>query len=181
MKKILLFIVFCLVIGVTASAKPNKSAPTTYKVEKAFNVYQGGSEIKVGSTISPATVVEIKGNGYLMFVDNNAKKRYYVSRKCKSTVKSLVVEVKKPKSVSKIYLEQMMTDSKRYEYSSAGNVERVPTPETINVETDANGDIEVYMIDDNKSVDSDNAIENSNKGKSKSKTKTKGKSKSKKK
>ena len=151
MKKILVFTVLCLVIGVSASAKAPKSKTPktkTYKVEKTFEVYTGNSKVESGATITANSVIEIKANGYLMFVDNSGKKRYYVNRSCKSKVKDLIAQVKNPKSVSKSFLEEMMTKSQRFQYSSAGNVERKPTPIIINgVETDENGEIKVYMIE----------------------------------
>ena len=156
MKKILLFTLLCLVIGGTANAKVTKTTkakPKTekvnaYKVEQANKAFVGQTPIAVSSSINDNTVIEIKENGYLMFVDDVAKKRYYVSRPCKTALKNLVTEVKKPKSVAKSFLESMMTKSKRNDYSSSGNVERKPTPVIIkNVELDDNGEMKVYMIE----------------------------------
>lgn len=132
----------------TTKAKPKAEKVTAYEVEKANKAFVGQTPIAVSSSINDNTVIEIKENGYLMFVDNVAKKRYYVSRPCKASLKNLVAEVKKPKSVAKSFLESMMTKSKRHDYSSSGNVERKPTPVIIrNVELDDNGEMKVYMIE----------------------------------
>lgn len=154
MKKFLFFTLLCLVIGLAANAKVSKTkankaskAQISYKVEKAYQVFQGDNSVTPGDVINASTVVEIKDNGYLLFVDNTAKKRYYVSRTCKAKMQDITSEAKKPKSVSKSMLESMMTKSKKYGYSSSGNVERKPTLEYIDVETDENGDIKVYMIE----------------------------------
>lgn len=153
MKKILLFTLLCVVIGFTAGAKVTKAKPKvakvkTYKVEQVNKVYVDDNLVAMGSSINGNTVIEIKSNGYLMFVDNDAKKRYYVSRVCKSMLKDLVSEVKKPKSVAKSFLESVMTKNKRADYSSAGNVERKPTPVFIkDVEVNDKNEMQVYMIE----------------------------------
>lgn len=159
MKKLLLFTLVCLVIGVSAEAKVNKKDPkpatkakttkvATYKVEKAQSAFSNGNDLTQGDEINGNSVVEIMENGFLMFVDNVAKKRYYVSRACKAKVKDLVAMVKKPKSISKAFLENMMTMSQKYAYSSVGNVERDRVPVSLdNVETDEKGEIKVYMIE----------------------------------
>lgn len=158
MKKILFFALLCLVIGVTANAKVTKSTKakpnaaktqvSTYKVEQVNKVFMGENPISIGSSINGNTMVEIKEKGYMMFVDNVAKKRYYVSRPCKAMIKNLVTEVKKPKSVAKSFLESVMTKNKNADYSSSGNVERKPTPVWIeNVEVNDKGEMKVYMIE----------------------------------
>lgn len=151
MKKFLVFIVLCLVIGVSANAKaPKSKSPKakTYKVEKTFEVYIDNSKVETGATLTGNSVVEIKENGYLMFVDNTGKKRYYLKRSCKSKIKDLIAQVKKPKSVTRSFLEEMMSMSERSAYSSAGNIERRPNIIHLNdLEVDENGEIKVYMIE----------------------------------
>ena len=155
MKKFLLFILMCLVIGASASAKVNKGkvvktkrAQVTYKVENVNEVYLGTDRVTYGSTLNGNSVVEIRDNGYLMFVDNTAKKRYYVGRKCKARLQDLVNEVKKPKPINKGFLEYMMTQKNNTDYGSAGNVLRKPIPVYIDgVEEDKDGNIQVFMIE----------------------------------
>ena len=162
MKKILLLIVLCLLVGATADAaqkgkkkatktKAKTTAVATYKVEKAHEVYCDGQEVMEGTNLSANSTVEIKGKGYLMIVNANAKKRYYVSKAMKAKVADVVKEVAKPKSVSKAYLESLMTEKKNTHdrSNSYGNVERKPMPVFIDgVETDKNGEMKVYMIEE---------------------------------
>lgn len=159
MKKTLLLIVMCLLVGATAGAKtkakPKAVKTQTYTVEKAHNVYDNGIKVSVEQTLTDKSQIEITENGYLMIVNQKAKKRYYISKPIKSTVKNLVALVKAPKSVSKAYLESMMTNRQnrsRDTYSSAGYVTMRPGPgEDVyleNVEADKNGEIKVYMIEE---------------------------------
>ena len=157
MKKTLLFIILCLLVGVTASAKVKpkpKAAAATYTVEKAHNVYSNGAEVTELSTLTDKSVIEIENNGYIMFVNQKAKKRYYISKPQKGTVKNLIAIVKAPKAVSKYYLESMMSEKQsrsRDTYSSAGYVTmRPPAVYLDNVEADKNGDIKVYMIEEDE-------------------------------
>ncbi len=161
MKKILLLIVLCLLVGATADAqkgkrkatktKANTTAVATYKVEKAHEVYCDGNEVMQGANLSANNTVEIKGKGYLMIVNTKAKKRYYISKAMTARVADVVKEVTKPKSVSKAYLESLMTEKQNSnDYSNSyGNVLRAPMPVYLdNVKTDKNGEIKVYMIEE---------------------------------
>lgn len=159
MKKILLLIVLCLLVAVPVDAqrgkrtKKAKAATTaTYKVEKASEVYCDGSQVQEGAALSGNSTVEVKSNGYLMIVNTSAKRRYYISKAVKARVADVVKEVTKPKSVSKAYLESLMTKKQRDTYSNSyGNVERRPTPINFNgIETNKNGEIELYIIEDEK-------------------------------
>ena len=147
MKKTLLFIILCLLVGVTASAKVKpkpKAAAATYTVEKAHNVHSNGAEVTEQSTLTDKSVIEIENNGYIMFVNQKAKKRYYISKPQKGTVKNLIAIVKAP----------MMSEKQsrsRDTYSSAGYVTmRPPAVYLDNVEADKNGDIKVYMIEEDE-------------------------------
>lgn len=161
MKKILLLIVLCLLVGATADAQKGKKKATktkekttavaTYKVEKAHEVYCDGNEVVEGTTLSANNTVEIRSKGYLMIVNTNAKKRYYISKAVKARVADVVKEVTKPKSVSKAYLESLMTEKKNSnDYSNSyGNVLRNPMPVCLDdVKTDKNGELKVYMIEE---------------------------------
>lgn len=156
MKKVLLLIILCLIVGVPTDAKKvrkTKKASTTatYKVEKAFEVYCNGDKVLEGSELSGNSTIEVKNNGYLMIVNTSAKKRYYISKAMKAKVADVVKEVTKPKSVSKTYLESLMTEKsyKRERSNSYGNVERKPVPVIINgVETDEKGEMKVYIIEE---------------------------------
>lgn len=159
MKKVLLLIILCLMVGVPANAKKVKrtkakaNTTATYKVEKAYEVYCNDDRVLEGSELKGNSTIEVKSNGYLMIVNTTAKKRYYISKAIKAKVVDVVKEVTKPKSVSKTYLESLMTDksNKRERSNSYGNVERKPVPVIINgVETDEKGEMKVYMIEEEK-------------------------------
>ena len=159
MKKVLLLIILCLLVGATADAKKTKRNPAkpkantaaTYKVEKSHEVYCDGDCVEEGSALSANSTIEIKNKGFLMIVNTSAKKRYYISKAMKAKVADVVKEVTKPKSVSKYYLESLMTEKKNSnDYSNSyGNVLRKPIPVYLDdVKTDKNGEIKVYMIAD---------------------------------
>lgn len=159
MKKVLLLIILCLIVGVPTEAKKVKrtkakaKTTATYMVEKAFEVYCNDDKVSEGSELKDNSTIEVKSNGYLMIVNTKAKKRYYISKAIKAKVVDVVKEVTKPKSVSKTYLESLMTEKsyKRERSNSYGNVERKPVPVIINgVETDEKGEMKVYMIEEEK-------------------------------
>lgn len=160
MKKILLFTLMCLVISVSADAKviKRKTVKSTktkttkvisYDVENVRKVFVNDNLIHGGDVINDNSIVDIKDGGYLMFVDNTSKKRYCVTRVIKSKVKDLVTMVKKPKSISKAFLADMMLSRHKDEYSSAGNVERQTTMPIVlyQIETDENDEAKVYIIE----------------------------------
>ncbi len=153
MKKfIILLMILALAVGASAKkVKKSKAAPSTYQVEKVFNVTSDGKDVMLGDILSANTVVTIQSNGYLMIVDNAKKKRYFVTKKCSMKVKDLTASTTKPKNVTKYYLEDMMNGMRRSDstkYGSAGAVERKPIFEAIKgVETDAQGNMEVYMVE----------------------------------
>ena len=159
MKKTLLFIVLCLLIGATAGAKTKgrtkgkAKANTTYMVEKAFQVCSNGKALSEGATLSPNSRIEIKDCGFLMFVDQKAMKRYYVSKSQKGKVKDIVKDIKEPKSVSRAYLESIMGDNyRRYRKTNGakGSVEGRPGTIIIDIddkEFDENGEIKVYILE----------------------------------
>lgn len=159
MKKILLFIVLCLLIGSTAGAKTKGrtkgkvKANTTYMVENAYQVCSNGKDVEKGATLSPNSRIEIKDCGFIMFVDQKAKKRYYVSKPQKGKVKDIVKDIKEPKSVSKAYLESIMGDNcRRYQKinGAKGSVEGKPATVNIDIdynEFDENGEIKVYILE----------------------------------
>ncbi|MBO4722747.1 MAG: hypothetical protein J5629_07420 [Muribaculaceae bacterium] len=159
MKKVLLLIILCLLVGATADAQKGNRKPAkakaktaaTYKVEKSHEVYCNGNCVLEGTTLSANNTIEIKDNGFLMIVNTSAKKRYYISKAKTAKVADIVKEVTKPKSVSKYYLESLMTEKQNSnDYSNSyGNVLRKPTPVYLDdVKTDKNGEIKVYMIAD---------------------------------
>lgn len=161
MKKFLFFVTFSLLLAFFAGAK-------SYKVEKAFMVSLNGKAVAPGAVINDDNIIIIEGGGYVMFVDQKGKKRYYVSRSGSSTVEDLVKMTKKPKKVAKAYLENLMTKKQASAYSSMGSVERVTTgdgenqhkrikvpvtseiePVIIeNAEGDKKGNIKVYIVKD---------------------------------
>lgn len=153
MKKVLLLIILCLMVGVPANAKKVKrtkakaNTTATYKVEKAYEVYCNGEKVLEGSELSGNSNIEVKSNGYLMIVNTSAKKRYYISKAMTAKVADVVKEVTKPKSVSKGYLESLINKKRNDRSNSYGNVERKPVDVTIDgVEVDKNGEMKVYMI-----------------------------------
>lgn len=154
MKKVLLLIILCLIVGVPTDAKKVKNTKknhttATYKVEKAYEVYSNGDKVMEGSELSGNSNIEVKSNGYLMIVNTSAKKRYYISKAMKAKVADVVKEVTKPKSVSKGYLESLINKKRNDRSNSYGNVERKPVFITIDgVEVDKNGEMKVYMIEE---------------------------------
>jgi hypothetical protein len=154
MKKVLLLIILCLIVGVPTDAKKvkktkNANTTATYKVEKAYEVYSNGDKVLEGSELSGNSNIEVKSNGYLMIVNTSAKKRYYISKAMTAKVADVVKEVTKPKSVSKGYLESLINKKRNDRSNSYGNVERKPVFITIDgVEVDKNGEMKVYMIEE---------------------------------
>lgn len=154
MKKVLLLIILCLIVGVPTDAKKVKNTKktnttATYKVEKAYEVYSNGDKVMEGSELSGNSNIEVKSNGYLMIVNTSAKKRYYISKAMTAKVADVVKEVTKPKSVSKGYLESLINKKRNDRSNSYGNVERKPVFITIDgVEVDKNGEMKVYMIEE---------------------------------
>ncbi len=154
MKKVLLLIILCLIVGVPTDAKKVKNTKkanttATYKVEKAYEVYSNGDKVMEGSELSGNSNIEVKSNGYLMIVNTSAKKRYYISKVMTAKVADVVKEVTKPKSVSKGYLESLINKKRNDRSNSYGNVERKPVFITIDgVEVDKNGEMKVYMIEE---------------------------------
>lgn len=153
MKKVLLLIILCLIVGLPTDAQKVKktkkaNTTTTYKVEKAYEVYCNGDRVPEGSELKGNSTIEVKSNGYLMIVNTNAKKRYYISKAIKAKVEDVVKEATKPKSVSKVYLESLINKKRNDRSNSYGNVERKPVYISIDgVEVDKNGEMKVYMIE----------------------------------
>lgn len=119
MRKIFVFIalalVFCL-IG--ASAQP-------YQVEKASKVKANGRDVIPGQILDNNTNIKIDDNGYLLFLDTQNKKRYYINVKCKNKVKNLIQRAKSPMKVTQSYLESLFLEKQdKDKYASAGSVNR---------------------------------------------------------
>jgi len=119
MRKILVFITLALalcVIGANAQS---------FQVEKASKVKANGKDVTPGQVINENTTIKIDNNGYLLFVDTQNKKRYYINVSCKSKVKKLIKKAKAPMKVTKSYLESLFSQDKdRDKYASAGSVNR---------------------------------------------------------
>lgn len=97
----------------------------SFQVEKAFKAQANGKTITVGQSINENTTIKIDDNGYLLFVDNKNKKRYYINTSCKTKVKKLIGKAKAPMQVTMSYLESLFIQNQNNDrYSSAGSVNR---------------------------------------------------------
>lgn len=97
----------------------------SYQVEKASKAKANGKAITIGQTLNENATIRIEDNGYLLFVDVNNNKRYYINTSCNNKIKKLIKKAKAPMRVTKSYLESLFTQSQEKDkYASAGSVNR---------------------------------------------------------
>ena len=119
MRKIFVFITLIMALCfISANAQP-------YQVEKASKAKANGKVITIGQTLNENVTIRIEDNGYLLFVDVNNNKRYYINTSCNNKIKKLIKKAKAPMRVTKSYLESLFTQSQEKDkYASAGSVNR---------------------------------------------------------
>jgi len=119
MRKTLVFITLIMALCfISANAQ-------SYQVEKASKAKANGKAITIGQTLNENATIRIEDNGYLLFVDVNNNKRYYINTSCNNKIKKLIKKAKAPMRVTKSYLESLFTQSQEKDkYASAGSVNR---------------------------------------------------------
>ena len=119
MRKTLVFITLIMALCfISATAQ-------SYQVEKASKAKANGKAITIGQTLNENATIRIEDNGYLLFVDVNNNKRYYINTSCNNKIKKLIKKAKAPMRVTKSYLESLFTQSQEKDkYASAGSVNR---------------------------------------------------------
>ena len=123
MKKTIIFISFVLIVLVLALCFIDFDKQT-FQVERAYKALADGKEITAGQTIDENTTIKIDDDGYILFVDNENKKRYFVNTSCHLTVKKLIGKAKSPMQVTMNYLESLFTKEQNDKYTSAASVNR---------------------------------------------------------
>ena len=124
MKKILIFLSLALLVILALTLWFAGGNVQTFQVEKAYKAKADGKEMSAGQTIDENTIVKIDDGGYLLFVDNENKKRYFINTSCYLKVKKLVGKAKAPTQVTMSYLESLFKKEQNDKYTSAGSVNR---------------------------------------------------------
>ena len=123
MKKTIILISFVLIILALAFCLIHFDAHT-FQVERTYKAQADGKAITAGQTIDENTTIKIDDDGFLLFVDNENKKRYYINTSCHLTVKKLIGKAKAPMQVTMSYLESLFTQEQTDKYTSAASVNR---------------------------------------------------------
>ena len=124
MKKTLVFISLALLISLALTLSFCGDDPQTFRVEKAYKAQADGKVITAGQTINENSTIIIGNDGYILFVDSQNKKRYYINTSCNLKLSELIGKAKAPMQVTMSYLESLFTKNQNEKYTSAGSVNR---------------------------------------------------------
>ena len=133
MKK-LLFLLLVVAMSLGACSRNDKYSSVTFRVERALSV-SVGSETLTDNALKGDVEVTIGENGYLVIVDDAAKKRYMITQTGTKKVCDFINSSDKPKDVTQNYIEGVITNlDSGSEKASVGTVSRGGSVELQDVE-----------------------------------------------